>query len=495
MRTLKVHYKAILAVLISLILAVALAGCESGDSGAVAATVNGEEILERTVTEKIMKMRNSSETYKDDIIWATALYNSGTTPEALRKQTIDAEAVLVVTKALAAEYGIVADNEWLDQHMADARQTIGGDDAEWASTLERHGYSSEAEYRDSMVIYSLQMQLMDVLTNEPTEEEFQAYAVENASAYAGKRSTAIILSPMEGQSQEDIDALAADIQKELDNGTDFDTLVQQHAAESAAGASNGDMGWSSVAQLDPAYAQALDDMAIDEVQKVSSESGTTFFIKCTEVFEPSAGQIDYAQIPQGIIDIIRSNWNVNTQVSGYQTAIDERVEAANIVINPMPEGLPYYVDMSLAVVSDLVDPNAQPENPAEPTEEPTEAPAPDYSSSGPEAVQAAIDAGLVIEDVVVGEGLEATPGSTVKLNYNLFLEDGTPIESNQLTFVLGGGSVIPGWSTGIPGMKVGGQRNLTIPPSYAYGEQGQGDIPPNATLRFELELVEVVPAQ
>ncbi len=100
-----------------------------------------------------------------------------------------------------------------------------------------------------------------------------------------------------------------------------------------------------------------------------------------------------------------------------------------------------------------------------------------------------------IEDVVVGTGAEAVNGKTLTVNYTGKLQDGTVFDTSvgktPFELVLGAGQVIPGWEQGLQGMKVGGKRILTIPPSLAYGEQGAGSIPPNATLTFEVELLDV----
>ncbi len=104
---------------------------------------------------------------------------------------------------------------------------------------------------------------------------------------------------------------------------------------------------------------------------------------------------------------------------------------------------------------------------------------------------------LLTEDIVVGTGTEATNGKRVTVNYVGTLTDGKKFDSsydrNQpFTFTLGAREVIAGWDQGVLGMKVGGKRKLTIPPELGYGSRGAGaDIPPNATLIFEVELLGV----
>jgi len=103
---------------------------------------------------------------------------------------------------------------------------------------------------------------------------------------------------------------------------------------------------------------------------------------------------------------------------------------------------------------------------------------------------------LEIEDLTVGTGAEAVTGKQVTVHYTGWLVDGTEFDSSfnsgqPFTFALGSGMVIPGWDQGVAGMKVGGTRVLTIPPALGYGEAGGGPIPPNSTLVFQVELVDV----
>ena len=105
-------------------------------------------------------------------------------------------------------------------------------------------------------------------------------------------------------------------------------------------------------------------------------------------------------------------------------------------------------------------------------------------------------------DLRVGTGATAAAGSTVSVHYRGWLyneaqpdQKGLQFDSSEglqaFTFTIGAGEVIAGWDQGIVGMKVGGLRRLVIPPSLAYGNTRRGSIPPNATLVFEIELLEV----
>ena len=119
------------------------------------------------------------------------------------------------------------------------------------------------------------------------------------------------------------------------------------------------------------------------------------------------------------------------------------------------------------------------------------------------AFAAAAADGLVKTDNVVGKGKEAVSGKTVEVNYTGWLHE--PKAPNQrgkqfdssvgrgpFSFPLGAGRVIKGWDEGVAGMKVGGKRTLVIPPELGYGKRGAGGvIPPDATLVFDVELLDV----
>lgn len=103
---------------------------------------------------------------------------------------------------------------------------------------------------------------------------------------------------------------------------------------------------------------------------------------------------------------------------------------------------------------------------------------------------------LKIEDTKVGTGNAVKSGDTIVIHYKGTLENGTQFDSSYdrgepFETKIGVGEVIKGWDEGVVGMKVGGKRKLIIPPSLGYGDQQVGTIPPNSTLIFDVELVEI----
>lgn len=101
--------------------------------------------------------------------------------------------------------------------------------------------------------------------------------------------------------------------------------------------------------------------------------------------------------------------------------------------------------------------------------------------------------GLYVLDVTLGTGAVATSGSSATVRYSGWLESGAQFDSGNYTFRLGRREAIDGFDEGVTGMRVGGKRRIVVPPELGYGIRGVGQIPPNAHLLFDLELLSISP--
>ena len=124
------------------------------------------------------------------------------------------------------------------------------------------------------------------------------------------------------------------------------------------------------------------------------------------------------------------------------------------------------------------------------------APASPTNPTNPTSPSVGLDVPFSTEDLTVGTGQEAMNGDTLSVHYTGWLYDpnaaenkGTQFDSGDYSFVLGNGQEIAGWDQGLVGMRAGGRRRIVIPPALGYGSSGQGPIPGDATLLFEVELL------
>jgi len=289
----------------------------------------------------------------------------------------------------------------------------------------------------------------------------------------------MFFSITETVTQENIELIVEEILQKLADGANFAALIIEYGATSGSDEEDGDMGWDSMSYFESAYYDVLDELNVGEATSFVGEKDAVYIVLCTDEFAPDEeGNVAFETVPTDIVDLLRDYWMYLNEDKKFFEYIDGKIDEV-LVVNPMPKNLPYDVDMRLA-------------------EDIPETPPPDYSASEPDAVESALAAGLVIIDVVEGEGELAEPGSKVYVLYTGYFEDGTVFDASAfhggepISFVLGTKSVIAGWDAGVVGMRVGGARQLIIPASLAYGEEGRPGIPPNSTLYFDVMLVDVV---
>jgi len=439
-----------------------LAACGTGNNanGAVAATVNGTAIMEQDVTDTIEAMRTNSGDYSDPTAWAQALQASGLTPETLRESVIKSKAQNIVITQEATNEGFSPDEDSIEAQITQTRSTVGAtdDDATWLKMLQSYGYKDEQAFRDMLTINDLTKQLYDNYTmDDPTDDQLRTYIAANPTAVDGFTVPGYVDTTADTDTT---DTTATDTATDDTTATDTTATDDTTAADTTA----------------------TDDTTATGDTSTSDQSTTPGL---------TADDIDLTTIPSDVLSQYKDLYKQDSTNKGtaFQAWIQSLVDAADIVINDMPADVPYNVDMSLATSST--------DTSSTDTSSTDTSTTTDYSSD--DAVSAAVAAGLVITDDVVGTGDTAVSGSVLQVHYTGTLDDGTVFDSNTDTdtpfqFTLGSGQVIRGWDAGLVGMQVGGTRTLTIPASLGYGDTANGSIPANSTLTFTVELVSVTSA-
>jgi foldase protein PrsA len=456
--------RSIMALTLSLVLVFAFIGCTKPSGGldpnAVAATVNGTDILESDVSKRAEYYRLDTSTGEpvDDVTWAGLLKTNGYTPESFREFVIREQFALpIVVLDEAAAAGIVPDTATVDAQLAEQKAALV-DDAAWQTWLSDNGFSSEAAYRQlldaSSVVEALLAAKVTAVTPDPAELE--TYILENAGYFTGKRVSVIYfaLDAEDVTASDTARAAAGAALTSIASGEPFATVADSNYSESYPTEAGGDLGWGGTSYLPTEVTTALTTMAVGDVSDIIETSSALFIVSVTDEFVlPEGGAVtDIATVPDDVKEQLTGYFTEGKTEEAYTAYFETLRTSSTIVINPMPEGLPYDVDMALANVQ--------------------------------------------ITDTVEGTGEGVKEGDTVTVHYTGSLDDGTVFDSSvergtPYSFTVGAGTVIPGWEEGLLGMKVGGKRTLVIPAALAYGATANGDIPANSVLHFDIELISI----
>lgn len=322
----------------------------ASDSGSVAATVNGHEIMENTITNYVQNLRAQYGLTSEDS-WGSYLAAIGETPESLRENIINSYAAEELIKEAVADQNItVADDEV--QGYVDTMKANYSSDEAWQEALTKVGLT-EDDYRDEIRTRLETNKFMDTFDDveDPTDEELLEFGQRYASAYDGAKRSAMILFTAEDK------ATADEVAEKIASGDlDFATAARQYSADSASAVNDGDQGWDKLTYPDPDYQAALDGLEKDQVSDLIETSLGYQLIKCTDIFEAPKTTDDDGnetieltsldQLPAEWMEDITASVKEQKQNDAYNAWVEEARESADIVINPMPENVPYNVDMS-----------------------------------------------------------------------------------------------------------------------------------------------------
>jgi len=335
--------------------AFALTACtsNSNSTGQVAATVDGEEIAEQTITDQIQTIRDQSG-LSDEEEWGKFLAQNNMTPSSVREQIIDSQVDEKLLVKGAADLGITVEDSEVDEYVNQMKSNYNDDDA-WKKALEQAGLTEES-YRKVIKDSLYEQKVNEHFQNnaEVSDEDYVKSAQQYATYYDGaKRSSHILFKvddPNDEAAMAEARAKAESLLEQINSGSiDFAEAAKQNSDDTGSAANGGDVGWDLLNSFVTEYTNALDTLELDQVSGPVTSTYGVHIIKVTDVYkapEDPTTITSLDQLPEAFQESIKSmakSMGANTK---YQEWLDGLHEKANIVINDMPAKLPYDVDMS-----------------------------------------------------------------------------------------------------------------------------------------------------
>ena len=349
-------FKAVIAMGVVSACLLGLPACQSNSAstGGTAATVNGTEISEDTVTTTIQTLRVQSG-LEDQDTWGEFLASSSMTPESVRDQIVDSLVSQELVKQGAAELGVTVDSSEVDQYVESMKGYFESDEA-WEQALAEAGFTEES-YRESIESSLLTQAVGEYFEEkaELTDEDVLDAAKTYATYYDGaKRSSHVLFKVDDTTDEAAMEAARTEAQSVLDQingGLDFAEAAKQYSSDTSA-SNGGDVGWDATSSFVTEYQSALDALEAGQVSGLVETQYGIHIIKCTEVFKAPDEITSVDQIPADFLESIKSYAKSLKSNNDYTEWVDALREKAEIVINDMPSSVPYNVDMSKYATED-----------------------------------------------------------------------------------------------------------------------------------------------
>lgn len=325
-------------------------------TGGVAATIDGTNITEDTVTKQIMSTRTSGG-YDDDAAWASYLKGQGKTSESLREETIRSLAGNYLLSKAVKEYNITVSDDDVNESFENAASSYGGTEA-MMSLLSQLGYTEDS-YKEQIKSSLEQQKLKEEVApeKEPTDDEVLTYFNDNVSTYNdARRSSNLLIKVDSDASDEDKEKAKATAQEALDKinsgELSFEDAVEEYSEDTGSKDDGGDVGWDKLTSFVTEYQDALSALSKDQISGIVETTYGYHIIKCTDYFhvDEKADSID--QIPTEIKDAIVSSLKSSQVDEDYNAWLEEYIDKNDLKINAMPADVPYNVDMNAADSSD-----------------------------------------------------------------------------------------------------------------------------------------------
>lgn len=328
----------------------ALVGCGGtnyGYTGGVAATVNGSEIEEDTITKYIQDFRTSSDLTSDQD-WANWMNENSLDPSTVRSQVIDYYTEVELKKQACDEKGITIDESQIDDKVNSMKANYSSDE-EWENALNSAGINEDS-YRQAIEEGLRDEALMNNVAGDSSDPD-DAQVLEMLNTYytmfdGAKRSSHILFSS-------DDEATAQQVLDQINAGTlDFADAAKQYSTDTASAENGGDVGWDAINTFVDAYTSALDGLSKGQVSGLVTSDYGIHIIKCTDEFHCDGTATSLDQYPSEFVDYISNIVKSQNQSTAYNDWFNSYKEQADIQINDMPADVPYNLDMTQYESSD-----------------------------------------------------------------------------------------------------------------------------------------------
>ena len=323
---------------------IALVGCGGtnyGYTGGVAATVNGAEIQEDTITKYIQDFRTSSDLTSDDD-WGNWMKENSFDPATVRDQVIDYYVENELKKQACDEKGITVEQSQVDDEINNMKANYDSDDA-WKQALSSAGLT-EDRYRESVEAGLLDKALEDAVAGDAaTADDSKVLDMLNTyyTMFNGAKKSSHILFAS-GDTEK-----AQEVLDQINAGTlDFAEAAKQYSTDTASAADGGNVGWDAINSFVTDYTDALDGLSVGQVSSLVTSDYGIHIIKCTDEFTCDGKATSLSAYPQEFVDYISNIVKDQSKSTAYSDWFNDYKAQADIQNNDMPENVPYNLDMT-----------------------------------------------------------------------------------------------------------------------------------------------------
>lgn len=323
---------------------IALVGCGGtnyGYTGGVAATVNGAEIQEDTITKYIQDFRTSSDLTSDDD-WGNWMKENSFDPATVRDQVIDYYVENELKKQACDEKGITVEQSQVDDEINNMKANYDSDDA-WKQALSSAGLT-EDQYRESVEAGLLDKALEDAVAGDAATAD-DSKVLDMLNTYytmfnGAKKSSHILFASSDTEK-------AQEVLDQINAGTlDFAEAAKQYSTDTASAADGGNVGWDAINSFVTDYTDALDGLSIGQVSGLVTSDYGIHIIKCTDEFTCDGKATSLSAYPQEFVDYISNIVKDQNKSTAYSNWFNDYKAQADIQSNDMPENVPYNLDMT-----------------------------------------------------------------------------------------------------------------------------------------------------